>query len=115
MNGNVHTSFFRSVALLCVVLVAPGDWSLWAMQDPGPPPPASSAPLLPPEQLDSLVAPIALYPDPLVAQILAAATYPLEIVEVDRWLQANQGLTGTALTDADWPDRKSTRLNSSHT
>jgi hypothetical protein len=38
-------------------------------------------------QLDQLVAPIALYPDPLVAQILIAATYPLEIVEADRWLR----------------------------
>ena len=47
-----------------------------------------------------MVAPIALYPDPLVAQILAAATYPLEVVEADRWLQANPGLKGTALTDA---------------
>jgi hypothetical protein len=55
---------------------------------------------MPPEQLDGLVAPIALYADPLVAQVLAAATYPLEIVEADRWLQANPNLNGTALTDA---------------
>ncbi len=40
------------------------------------------------EQLDQLVAPIALYPDPLVAQILAAATYPTQVVEADRWIQA---------------------------
>jgi hypothetical protein len=39
------------------------------------------------EQLDQLLAPIALYPDALLAQILMAATYPLEIVKVDRWLQ----------------------------
>src|SRR5260370_31025216 len=42
-----------------------------------------------PEQLQQLVAPIALYPDALVAQILAAATYPDQIVEADRWLQQN--------------------------
>src|SRR6267143_4949473 len=40
-----------------------------------------------PEQLQQLVAPIALYPDALVAQILAASTYPTEIVEADRWVQ----------------------------
>jgi hypothetical protein len=53
-------------------------------------------------QVDQLVAPIALYPDPLVAQILIAATYPLEIVEADRWLQdrANAALEGDALTAA---------------
>jgi Protein of unknown function (DUF3300) len=39
------------------------------------------------EQLDQLLAPIALYPDALLAQILMAATYPLEIVKADRWLQ----------------------------
>jgi hypothetical protein len=48
------------------------------------------------------VAPIALYPDPLIAQILMAATYPLEVVEADRWLQipANAALKGDALTAA---------------
>ena len=53
-------------------------------------------------QLEQLVAPIALYPDPLVAQILIAATYPLEIVEADRWLRisANAALKGDALTAA---------------
>ena len=53
-------------------------------------------------QLDRLVAPIALYPDPLIAQILMAATYPLEGVEADRWLQipANAALKGDALTAA---------------
>jgi len=53
-------------------------------------------------QLDQLVAPIALYPDPLAAQILIAATYPLEIVEADRWLRipANAALKGDLLTAA---------------
>jgi uncharacterized membrane protein YgcG len=50
-----------------------------------------------PEQLRQLVAPIALYPDPLVGQILAAATYPAEVVEADKWMQQHQGLTGDAL------------------
>src|SRR5215472_10663693 len=42
----------------------------------------NKAPKIPPEQLDSLVAPIALYPDPLLAQVLAASTYPLEIIQL---------------------------------
>src|ERR1700719_1919635 len=50
-----------------------------------------------PEQLQQLVAPIALYPDALVAQILAAATYPDQIVEADRWLQQHQDLKGEQL------------------
>jgi hypothetical protein len=50
--------------------------------------------------LDNLVAPIALYPDPLLGQVLAASTYPLEIVEVQQWLQQNSGLRGQQLIDA---------------
>jgi uncharacterized membrane protein YgcG len=50
-----------------------------------------------PEQLQQLVAPIALYPDALVAQILAAATYPSEVVEADRWMQQHSGLQGQEL------------------
>ncbi|HUI76721.1 MAG TPA: DUF3300 domain-containing protein [Bryobacteraceae bacterium] len=61
------------------------------------PPPPPNAPLLSPDQLDTLVAPIALYPDNLLSQILAASTYPLEIVELSQWLQQNRGLTGEAL------------------
>jgi len=53
-----------------------------------------------PEQLRQLVAPIALYPDPLIGQILAAATYPAEVVEADKWMQQHQGLTGDALAKA---------------
>jgi len=68
-------------------------------QQPPPPPPAN-APLLPPDQLDTLVAPIALYPDSLLSEILAASTYPLEIVELQQWLQQNPGLKGQALLDA---------------
>jgi uncharacterized protein DUF3300 len=53
-------------------------------------PPAGSQPVaapLPPQQLDDLVAPIALYPDPLVGQILAASTYPVEIAEAEQWVR----------------------------
>ncbi len=69
---------------------------------PQPAPAVPSGPALTAEQLDQLVAPIALYPDPLVAQIMMAATYPLEVVEADRWLQipVNTALKGDALTAA---------------
>jgi uncharacterized membrane protein YgcG len=53
-----------------------------------------------PEQLQQLVAPIALYPDSLVAQILAASTFPEQVVEADRWLQAHPDLKGDALGQA---------------
>ena len=43
-------------------------------------------PKIPNDQLDSLVAPIALYPDPLLAQVLAASTYPLEVIQLQQWL-----------------------------
>jgi uncharacterized membrane protein YgcG len=53
-----------------------------------------------PAQLQQLVAPIALYPDSLVAQILAGATFPAQIVEADRWVQNNSTLKGDALAQA---------------
>ena len=51
------------------------------------------------EELDQMLAPIALYPDSLLAQILMAATYPLEVVQSDRWVKANRNLTGDQLND----------------
>ena len=58
------------------------------------------APPIPNDQLDSLVAPIALYPDPLLAQTLAASTYPLEIVQLQQWTDQNKNLKDKALADA---------------
>ncbi len=52
------------------------------------------------QELDQMLAPIALYPDPLLSQILMAATYPLEIVEAARWSAANPNLTGDAAVQA---------------
>ena len=52
------------------------------------------------EQIEQLVAPIALYPDALVAQILMASTYPLEVVQAARWSKENAKVTGKALEDA---------------
>jgi Protein of unknown function (DUF3300) len=53
-----------------------------------------------PEEIEQFVAPIALYPDSLVSQILMASTYPLEVVQADRWAKANKTLKGEALTRA---------------
>ena len=67
---------------------------------PGPQTPAAQP--LPQAQLDQLVAPIALYPDPVLSQVLMASTYPLEVIEAARWMRvpANQALTGDVLTAA---------------
>jgi hypothetical protein len=58
------------------------------------------------EELDQMLAPIALYPDSLLAQILMASTYPLEVVQADRWAKANRNLSGDQFNDAldqkDW-------------
>jgi hypothetical protein len=61
---------------------------------------ASTAKAFSQEQLDQMLAPIALYPDALLAQVLMASTYPLEVVSAARWVQANPKVTGKALEDA---------------
>ena len=60
----------------------------------------SPAEKIPPDQLDSLVAPIALYSDSLLAQTLAASTYPLEIIQLEQWLERNKNLKDKALAEA---------------
>jgi hypothetical protein len=71
-----------------------------AAPPPAAPPPVAASVTLPPEQLDSLVAPIALYPDPVLAQALAASTYPLEIMQLQQWQAKNPDLKDKALADA---------------
>lgn len=97
------------VAIGCAVILLPGESLLLAQSATPATPPASTPPAtaadpeekkLPAEQLDSLVAPIALYPDTLLAQALVASTYPLEIVQLQQWLVKNKDLKGQALTDA---------------
>ena len=61
---------------------------------------APSQALLKPAELDQLVAPIALYPDALLSEVLIASTYPLEVVQADRWAKSNNSLKGEALTAA---------------
>jgi Protein of unknown function (DUF3300) len=96
----------RLAALLLAMSFAVATNQLTAQQTPAPPqlPPPGQA--LTPDQLNDLVAPIALYPDELVSQIMVAATYPLEVVEAAQFVQQNQNLKGPALTQAaqqqDW-------------
>ena len=95
------------VAVLCTLLLLPGGPPLLAQQvQPGTPAPQEAPVKLPPEQLDSLVAPIALYPDPMLSQTLVASTYPLELIQLQQWLAKNPGLKDKALADAvqkqDW-------------
>lgn len=93
------TTQSRAVGRICGFIVLTGlifvglDMGL-ARAESGAPQPRTTA------HLEQLVAPIALYPDSLLSQILMASTYPLEVVEAARWLQANPGVTGQALEDA---------------
>lgn len=89
-------------AVMCSMLLIPGELSaagtdLVGQQDVAP---NEQAAKIPNDQLDSLVAPIALYPDPLLAQVLAASTYPLEIMQLQQWLTKNKDLKDKALQDA---------------
>ncbi len=85
-----------SMVFAALVLQFSAGASLAAQQQSAP------APLgrLSPDQLDNLVAPIALYPDALLSQVLVASTYPLELVEAEQWLERNQNLQGPPLVDA---------------
>ena len=90
-------STIRSTALAMLILLAP----MGALAQPSPS--SAAAPdtqLLKPAELDQLVAPIALYPDPLLSEVLMASAYPLEVVQAARWLQANKDLKGDQLKAA---------------
>src|SRR5947207_4481394 len=88
-----------AVAIICLALFAPGYPRAWAQQGESQVMPTAEAPKIPNDQLDSLVAPIALYPDQLLAQILAASTYPLEVIQLEQWLKRNPNLKDQALAD----------------
>src|SRR5277367_5081212 len=102
----------RALLALAIVLAMPLAAAAQGTGTPTPstatPPPQSGDTLLKPEQLDALVAPIALYPDALLANMLAASTYPLEVVEAGRFVKDNKNLKGDALkTEVDkksWDD-----------
>ena len=84
---------------LCGLMLAPFNPAIYA-QEPQAPPPPPPGQALTPDQLDDLVAPVALFPDPLLSQVFVASTYPLELVQASQWLQRNPGLAGADLTQA---------------
>src|SRR5467141_1851089 len=105
MNPNTKMFGLRIrgvVAVVCALVLVSGDSlaNIASPQSAQVSSPQSQAPLIPPDQLDSLVAPIALYPDPLLAQTLAASTYPLELIQLQQWLLKNPGLKDQALAGA---------------
>jgi hypothetical protein len=100
-SGVANRASRSLVALVCAALLAPGEAAFLAQAAPPAAAQAEAeAPKLPAEQLDALVAPIALYPDPLLGQVLVASTYPLEIVQLQQWLAKHTGLKDKALSDA---------------
>ena len=108
MSGPRNKFYLKGLAIICAMAVAPGETILLRAQSqqPSQAPENQQGQVMGAEQLDSLVSPIALYPDPLLAQILAASTYPMEIVTADRWVQQNRNLAGKDLAEAagkqDW-------------
>ena len=96
--------------LMCTTLLVPqaSVRPAYAFREQAPQPSSSPStssqpPTVAPQtadQLDALVAPIALYPDSLVAQVLGAATFPDQVAVADYWLKQNKNLTGTALGQA---------------
>jgi Protein of unknown function (DUF3300)/Chaperone of endosialidase len=89
--------FVEACSLLLFIALATASLHIItaANAESAPPPPPRTA-----AQLEQLVAPIALYPDALLSQVLMASTYPLEVIEAARWSQANPGISGQALEDA---------------
>jgi hypothetical protein len=91
------------VLFLCISLVVPPGLMAQAAKEETA---QEEGPLFRPEEIDQLVAPIALYPDSLLAQVLAASTYPLEVVQAARFVQQNKELKGEKLMaaskDKDW-------------
>ncbi len=108
MTPMTKTTIARCIAALaCVALLPPLHAQAPMPAGGAAPAPAAAAqpsapstPAFSQQELDQLVAPIALYPDALFTQVLMASTYPLEIVAAERWLKANPGLKDKALEDA---------------
>lgn len=87
----------RALLLLLLVVL---PFTASAQTTATSPPASAGETLLKPEQLDGIVAPIALYPDNLLSQIMIASTYPLEVVQAERWAAENKNLKGDALQQA---------------
>lgn len=94
-------SFPVAVSLLTALMLSTAMVDVRAQTAPPAAPAAAPADtLLKAEELDQLVAPIALYPDTLLAEVLMASTYPLEVVQADRWAKTNKSLKGDQLKAA---------------
>jgi hypothetical protein len=122
MRRRIRTIAARSLPIAMTLLLAAPP--LPRAQQPAPPQQAAPAPAqqpvpagepgdgdvqpFKPEELEAIVAPIALYPDPLVAQVLMASTYPLEVIQAARLMKANPNLKDDALNEElkkyDWDD-----------
>jgi hypothetical protein len=89
-NMNKHHRRYLVIMafLICISFLLPGKGE------------AQESPLFSKEELHQMLAPIALYPDPLITQIMMASTYPLEIVQAAQWQKSNEGLSGDALESA---------------
>jgi hypothetical protein len=90
----VSKQFIRSAGavLVCASLILPANAYLFAQPPDTSGTQEQAAAKIPPDQLDALVAPIALYPDSLLSQTLVASTYPLELIQLHQWLQKNKDL-----------------------
>ena len=98
---NVLVVLRELTACLCIAVLSLNGGQVSAAQAQATAAPADqNAVKLPTDQLDSLVAPIALYPDPMLSQVLIASTYPLEVIQLQQWLGQNKGLKEKALADA---------------
>src|SRR5215467_2717655 len=95
----VNGGSMRNLLGLTLLALTLSPLTLFA-QAPVPVDTGEPIPILSANQMDGLVAPIALYPDPLISQILVASTYPDQVADAYQWLQANPGLSGPALTQA---------------
>ena len=101
MESSAKSSLHAILAAVCLSLCFSLPAAFGQQQAPDPAG-QTTAPdrKLSSDQLDNLVAPIALYPDPVLSQVLAATTYPLEIVEAQQWMQRNKNLRGDDLMQA---------------
>ena len=86
---SVRMWFRQAVLWICVFVMAGMGTPVLAQGPAVSPPIQTQAQTFQPQQLDDLVAPIALYPDPLLGQVLVACTYPVELIEAQQWLSGN--------------------------
>jgi hypothetical protein len=92
-GGNIMKKSISNLVVWCLILLTAAP--VWAVSSE-----PNTSPVFKQEELDQLLAPIALYPDSLLSQILMASTYPLEVVQAQRWMEQNKALDGNDLAAA---------------